>query len=220
MLIVDIDVDVGGVDRGLNVICLMARRDPAFGNLAMLLRGPEGGGTYARRHAVWPPMFDMTRLAAMRFAIWIKGAALLSAAFPETEGRDLEARLGQAALTLVDKELPTDFEQFVETLTRLSSNNGLTLGRLSRQELAVMLLYISAALKPGESHSEREATAQLDQWKIQYAPMLRSDVVELRRRLYLCRAHLVVSTDNSKSSELNVLFQEVNLVEILLKPFL
>lgn len=83
----------------------------------------------------------------------------------------------------MDKELPTDFEQFVETLTRLSSNNGLTLGRLSRQELAVMLLYISAALKPGESHSEREATAQLDQWKIQYAPMLRSDVVELRRRL-------------------------------------
>ena len=82
-------------------ICLMARRDPAFENLAMLLRGPEGGGTYARRHAVWPPMFDMTRLAAMRFAIWIKGAALLSAAFPETEGRDLEARLGQAALTLV-----------------------------------------------------------------------------------------------------------------------
>ncbi|CAD0261073.1 DUF2087 domain-containing protein [Pseudomonas veronii] len=83
----------------------------------------------------------------------------------------------------MDKELPTDFEQFVETLTRLSSKNGLTLGRLSRQELAVMLLYISAALKPGERHSERDATAQLDQWKTQYAPMLRSDVVELRRTL-------------------------------------
>lgn len=83
----------------------------------------------------------------------------------------------------MDKELPTDFEQFVEILTRLSSKNGLTLGRLSRQELAVMLLYISAALKPGESHSERDATAHLDQWKTQYAPMLRSDVVELRRTL-------------------------------------
>ncbi|PIO92817.1 hypothetical protein CBI55_17160 [Pseudomonas syringae] len=83
----------------------------------------------------------------------------------------------------MDKELPTDFEQFVETLTHLSSKNGLTLGRLNRQELAVMLLYISAALKPGERHSERDATVRLDQWKTQYAPMLRSDVVELRRTL-------------------------------------
>jgi len=83
----------------------------------------------------------------------------------------------------MDKELPTDFDQFVETLTRLSNKNGLTLGRLNSQELAVMLLYISAALKTGERYSEREATALLDQWRTQYAPMLRSDVVELRRTL-------------------------------------
>ena len=38
--------------------------------------------------------------------------------------------------------------------------------------------------------------------------------------LYLCRAHLVASTDNSKLNEPSRLFQEVNLVEILLKPFL
>ncbi|MDQ0125597.1 hypothetical protein J2W17_004563 [Pseudomonas lini] len=83
----------------------------------------------------------------------------------------------------MDKELPTDFDQFVETLTRLSNKNGLTLGRLNRQELAVMLLYISTALKSGERYSEGETTALLDQWKTQYAPMLRSDVVELRRTL-------------------------------------
>jgi hypothetical protein len=83
----------------------------------------------------------------------------------------------------LDKELPTDFEQFVETLTRLSNKNGLTLGRLNRQELAVMLLYISSALEPGERYSEREATTRLDQWKTRFAPMLRSDVVELRRTL-------------------------------------
>ena len=82
-------------------ICLIARRDAAFENMAMLLRGPEGGGTYARREAVWPPMFDMTRLGAMRFAIWIKGSALLSAAFPDTEAPGAEARLGAAALALV-----------------------------------------------------------------------------------------------------------------------
>ena len=82
-------------------ICLIARRDAAFENMAMLLRGPEGGGTYARREAVWPPAFDMTRLSAMRFAIWIKGSALLSAAFPETEAQSAEARLGAAALALV-----------------------------------------------------------------------------------------------------------------------
>jgi hypothetical protein len=81
------------------------------------------------------------------------------------------------------KELPTDFQQFVEILTRLGTKNGLTLGRLNRQELAVMLLYISSALKPGERYNEREATSRLDQWKTQYAPMLRSDVVELRRTL-------------------------------------
>lgn len=82
-------------------ICLIARRDAAFENMAMLLRGPEGGGTYARREAVWPPAFDMTRLSAMRFAIWIKGSALLSAALPEIEAQEAEARLGAAALALV-----------------------------------------------------------------------------------------------------------------------
>lgn len=82
-------------------ICLIARRDPAFENMAMLLRGPEGGGTFARREGVWPSAFDMTRLSAMRFAIWIKGAALLSAAFPETEGAGAEARLATAARALV-----------------------------------------------------------------------------------------------------------------------
>lgn len=82
-------------------ICLIARRDSAFENMAMLLRGPEGGGTYARREAIWPPAFDMTRLGAMRFAIWIKGSALLSSAFPESEGQGAEARLGAAALALV-----------------------------------------------------------------------------------------------------------------------
>lgn len=82
-------------------ICLIARRDAAFENMAMLLRGPEGGGTYARREAVWPPTFAMTRLGAMRFAIWIKGSALLSAAFPDTEARGAEVRLGAAALALV-----------------------------------------------------------------------------------------------------------------------
>lgn len=82
-------------------ICLIGRRDAAFENMAMLLRGPEGGGTFARREAVWPSTFDMTRLSAMRFAIWIKGAALLNSAFPEAEGREIEARLGAAALALV-----------------------------------------------------------------------------------------------------------------------
>lgn len=82
-------------------ICLIARRDAAFENMAMLLRGPEGGGTYARREAVWPPAFAMTRLAAMRFALWIKGSALLSAAFPESEAPRAETRIGQAALALV-----------------------------------------------------------------------------------------------------------------------
>jgi len=84
-------------------ICLIGRRDAAFENIAMLLRGPEGGGTYARREAVWPPAFDMTRLSAMRFAIWIKGAALLSAALPDAEGPQMEARLSAAALALVPK---------------------------------------------------------------------------------------------------------------------
>lgn len=59
-------------------ICLKARRDPAFVDLAMILRGPEGGGTYTRRDT-WPPQLDLTRLAAARFALWIKGRALLDA---------------------------------------------------------------------------------------------------------------------------------------------
>jgi hypothetical protein len=83
----------------------------------------------------------------------------------------------------LDKELPTDFVQYVETLTRLSKKNGLSLGRLNRQELAVLLLYVSTALTPGERYDERQATAALDHWKVQFAPMLRSDVVELRRTL-------------------------------------
>lgn len=61
-------------------ICLKARRDPAFAELAMILRGPEGGGTYVGRAEHWPPQFDLSRRGATRFALWIKGAALLSAA--------------------------------------------------------------------------------------------------------------------------------------------
>jgi hypothetical protein len=83
----------------------------------------------------------------------------------------------------LDKELPPDFDQYVETLTRLSKKSGLTLGRLNRHELAVMLLYISTALTPGKRYNEREATVALDQWRTQFAPMLCSDVVELRRTL-------------------------------------
>ncbi|MDO9608742.1 MAG: TetR family transcriptional regulator [Brevundimonas sp.] len=61
-------------------ICLEARRDPSLRDLAMLLRGPEGGGTYYNRAGVWPADFDLTRLAATRFALWVKGLALTSAA--------------------------------------------------------------------------------------------------------------------------------------------
>ncbi|NUT74392.1 DUF2087 domain-containing protein [Pseudomonas sp. C1C7] len=102
----------------------------------------------------------------------------------------------------MDKELSTDFEQFVETLTRLSNKNGLTLGRLNRQELAVMLLYISSALKPGERYSEREATTRLDQWKNRFAPMLRSDVVELRRTLI--DSHYWIREPDGRGYELDV----------------
>lgn len=83
----------------------------------------------------------------------------------------------------MDKELPPDFDLYVETLTRLSKKSGLTLGRLNQHELAVMLLYISTALTPGKRYIEREATVALDHWRTQFAPMLRSDVVELRRTL-------------------------------------
>lgn len=61
-------------------ICLKARLEPAFQELAMILRGPEGGGTYTNRADVWPDCFDLTRLAASRFAIWIKGQALIVSA--------------------------------------------------------------------------------------------------------------------------------------------
>ena len=61
-------------------ICVEARRDPSLRDLAMLLRGPEGGGTYYHSIGVWPAEFDLTRLAATRFALWIKGRALISSA--------------------------------------------------------------------------------------------------------------------------------------------
>ncbi|MGH6999812.1 MAG: TetR/AcrR family transcriptional regulator, partial [Phenylobacterium sp.] len=81
-------------------ICLLARRDPAFQDLAALLRGPEGGGTYARREAIWPPQFVLTRMAAAHFAIWIKGRALLDAAITPADETTPEARLRVAALAL------------------------------------------------------------------------------------------------------------------------
>ncbi len=115
----------------------------------------------------------------------------------------------------MDKELPTDFDQYVETLTRLCRKNGLTLGRLNRQELAVMLLYVSTALTPGKLYNERKATAALDYWRTQFAPMLRSDVVELRRTLI--DARYWVRDPNGRDYELepalatNVLF--IRLIE-------
>jgi AcrR family transcriptional regulator len=59
-------------------ICLEARRDPQLQALAMILRGPEGGGTYVGRAEVWPPQFALSRRAATRFALWIKGRALIA----------------------------------------------------------------------------------------------------------------------------------------------
>ncbi|WP_292121412.1 TetR/AcrR family transcriptional regulator [Brevundimonas sp.] len=61
-------------------VCVEARRDPSLRDLAMLLRGPEGGGTYYNSTGVWPAEFALTRLAATRFALWIKGSALVSSA--------------------------------------------------------------------------------------------------------------------------------------------
>jgi len=61
-------------------VCMEARRDPSLQDLAMLLRGPEGGGTYYNSAGVWPADLDLNRLAATRFAIWIKAAALMSCA--------------------------------------------------------------------------------------------------------------------------------------------
>lgn len=57
-------------------ICVEARRDASLRDLAMLLRGPEGGGTYYNQGGIWPADFDLTRLAATRFALWYKGAAM------------------------------------------------------------------------------------------------------------------------------------------------
>lgn len=83
-------------------ICLEARRDPAFRELAMMLRGPEGGGTYVNREDLWPAHFDLTRRAATRFALWIKGEALMAA----TTGRgpSLES-LKQTASLLVSERV-------------------------------------------------------------------------------------------------------------------
>ncbi|WP_427788778.1 TetR/AcrR family transcriptional regulator [Brevundimonas diminuta] len=67
-------------------ICLKARLEPGFQDLAMILRGPEGGGTYTNRADVWPETFDLTRLAASRFAIWIKGQALIVSATQQPYG--------------------------------------------------------------------------------------------------------------------------------------
>lgn len=66
--------------RLIATVCLEARRDAQFQDLAMLLRGPEGGGTYNHREGVWPASYDLTRLAATRFALWIKGRALAAGA--------------------------------------------------------------------------------------------------------------------------------------------
>ena len=79
-------------------VCLEARRDPSFQELAMILRGPEGGGTYVNRAELWPARFDLTRRAATRFALWIKGAALVAAATGQAAN---PAQLQVAATTLV-----------------------------------------------------------------------------------------------------------------------
>jgi len=58
----------------------------------MLLRGPEGGGTYYNQAGVWPADFDLNRLAATRFALWIKAAALTARATGEPlDGAALKA---------------------------------------------------------------------------------------------------------------------------------
>ncbi len=81
-------------------ICLEARRDPGFRELAMMLRGPEGGGTYVNREDLWPAHFDLTRRAATRFALWIKGEALVAAALGRAPSPE---RLTQAAALLVSE---------------------------------------------------------------------------------------------------------------------
>ena len=78
--------------------CIEARRDPSLQDLVMLLRGPEGGGTYYNSAGVWPAEFALTRLAATRFALWIKGSALTARA---TSAPILITDLQAAALRLV-----------------------------------------------------------------------------------------------------------------------
>jgi len=79
-------------------VCMETRRDPSLRDLAMLLRGPEGGGTYYNSAGVWPADFDLNRLAATRFALWIKSAALMACATGiSLSSADLQA----AALQLV-----------------------------------------------------------------------------------------------------------------------
>ena len=78
-------------------VCVEARRDPSLQDLAMLLRGPEGGGTYYNSGGVWPVEFDLTRLAATRFALWIKGRALMSPA----GGKAIDTDELKAAATLL-----------------------------------------------------------------------------------------------------------------------
>lgn len=84
-------------------ICVEARRDPSLSDLAMLLRGPEGGGTYYNQAGIWPAEFDLTRLAATRFALWYKGTVLgaLAAGTP-VGAEDLKA----AAIQLVPRKRP------------------------------------------------------------------------------------------------------------------
>ena len=67
----------------------------------MLLRGPEGGGTYYKRTGVWPAEFDLNRLAATRFALWIKAEALLACARGQALDEDA---LKAAACLLVARE--------------------------------------------------------------------------------------------------------------------
>lgn len=67
-------------------ICVESRRDASLRDLAMLLRGPEGGGTYYNRAGVWPVEFNLTRLAATRFALWYKGTVLNALATGEPVG--------------------------------------------------------------------------------------------------------------------------------------
>lgn len=67
----------------------------------MLLRGPEGGGTYYNQSGVWPQDFDLNRLAATRFALWIKGEALTRSATGEAVS---DEDVVQAATLLVTRK--------------------------------------------------------------------------------------------------------------------